>query len=227
MKQSILLLILVFSINTIFSQNCEDISPYKKDMYLEYTNYNKKGKEKSKEKHNITNVSNDNGSLVIDISSVYDDKKNATPQKYQLRCKNGDFYIDMSNYMSHQSENQEGSIEIKATGDFLEFPDNMKSGDILGEGNIDLSIGEDNAVAIANMTISNRNILENTSLTTPAGTFEAYKMSFDYLFTIGFIKIRGKGIEWYVKGIGIVKSESYTKKGKLRWSRELTKIEGQ
>ncbi len=228
MKQLLLIISLCFVAST-YAQNCEDISPYKKGMYLEYTNYNKKGKVKSVEKHDITNVGNQGDIFVIDISSTYEDAKNKdTAHNYQLQCEDGNFYIDMSNYMAHQNGDQQGSLEVKATGDFLQFPDNMQAGDILEDGNIDISIGGDDAALVtANMLISNRNVKESVSLTIPAGTFDTYKMSFDYLFTIGFIKIRGKGVEWYVKGIGIVKSESYSKKGKLRWTRELTKIEGQ
>ena len=74
------------------------------------------------------------------------------------------------------------------------------------------------------MAVLNRKVLANDDLVTKAGTFNGYKISFDYIFDLGLIKFRGSGIEWYVKGIGIVKTENYSKKGKLRWYRELTKI---
>jgi len=35
---------------------------------------------------------------------------------------------------------------------------------------------------------------------------------------------KAKGVEWYVKDIGVVRSESLNKKGKLQSYREITKI---
>ena len=204
-----------------FSQTCEETSPYKEGMTLEYTNYNKKGKELSVESHSIESVANEDGNLTIYIRSVEDKEA----KDYILKCINGDFYVDMSNYTALQSKDNNSAFKIKATGDFLEFPDNMEVGTVLKDGNIDLAIGdEDNSASIATMSVLNRNILAKDSLTIKAGTFDGYKVSFDYVFQMGIIKFRGSGMEWYVKGIGIVKSENYSKKGKLRSFRELTKI---
>lgn len=206
------------------SQTCENISPYKEGMSLEYSNYNKKGKIKSVESHFIQSVTNEDGNLTIQIKST-EEKDSKAAREYILKCSNGNFYIDMSNYTSLQNEDQKDTFKIKATGDFIEFPDEMEVGTVLEDGSIDLEIGDGNSFAsIATMKVLNRKILANNSLTTKAGTFEGYKVSFDYIFDLGLLKFRGSGVEWYVKGIGIVKSENYTKKGKLRSSRELTKI---
>jgi len=221
MKKILTILTVLLLSSQSYSQTCEDTSPYKEGMILEYTNYNKKGKEKSVESHTIETVSNEDGTLTIYIKSIED----KTPKEYILKCINGDFYVDMSNYTTLQNNDNSNNFKVKATGDFLEFPDNMEVGTVLKDGTIDLAIGDENSSAsIATMNILNRKILANESLTTKAGTFDGYKVSFDYIFNIGIIKFRGSGIEWYVKGIGIIKSENYSKKGKLRSSRVLTKI---
>ena len=221
MKKILTILTVLLLSSQSYSQTCEDTSPYKEGMILEYTNYNKKGKEKSVESHTIETVSNEDGNLTIYIKSIED----KTPKEYILKCINGDFYVDMSNYTTLQNNDNSNNFKVKATGDFLEFPDNMEVGTVLKDGTIDLAIGDENSSAsIATMNILNRKILANESLTTKAGTFDGYKVSFDYIFNIGIIKFRGSGIEWYVKGIGIIKSENYSKKGKLRSSRVLTKI---
>lgn len=193
-------------------------------MYLEYTNYNKKGKIKSVESHQINKVSDTEDALSINLTSI-EDEKNKTKRSYTLKCVDGNFYIDMANYTSLQEDDNNSSFQVKASGDFIEFPDQIEAGTTLKDGTIDLEMGSDNSFGtIASMQILNRKVLENGSLTTKAGTFDGYKVSFDYVFNMGIIKLRGFGIEWYVKGIGIVKSESYSKKGKLRSTRELTKI---
>lgn len=226
MKKSITLFTCLLICQLIFAQNCEKISPYKDGMYLEYTNYNKKGKVKSIESHKVNSVSNSDGALEINLTSI-EDKKSKTEKQYTLKCINGDFYIDMANYTSLKGDDSKNSFKVKASGDFIEFPNTMKAGDALKDGAIDLQIGSDDSFGtVATMQVSNRKVVESGSLTTKAGTFDGHKISFDYIFNLGIIKFRGSGIEWYVNGIGIVKSENYNKKGKLRWTRELTKITG-
>ncbi|MEW7279886.1 hypothetical protein ABW636_14935 [Aquimarina sp. 2201CG1-2-11] len=224
MKKILFILsVLLFQITS--AQNCEAISPYQQGMLLEYTDYNKKGKVKSIEEYTIESVKNEDGALKIKIKTEVKKGKNSQARYQTLKCVDGNFYIDMSNYMAHQNQNQNSGTEIKAVGDFLEFPSDLAEGTILPDGAIEIQMGNSEAsLALANMTVSNRKVLENSSLTTKAGTFEGYKIAFDYLFTMGFIKFRGSGVEWYVKGIGIVKTESYNKKGALRWTRELTKM---
>lgn len=229
MKKALTILICLFICQISISQNCESISPYKEGMYMEYTNYNKKGKIVSVEKHLVEAVDNQDGSLVIDIkTSVIEGKRNSSAETYILECENGNFKVDMTNYTSHQSDSQDGSLSVEAVGDFIEFPTGMQPGATLKDGTIAISIGNgESTMAIADMSVLNRKVLAKDNLTTPAGTFDGYKISFDYLFDMGLLKIRGSGIEWYVDGIGIVRTESYSKNGKLRWSRELTKISGQ
>ncbi len=229
MKTNILTVIFVCIIQIVTSQNCEDISPYTEGMSLEYTNYNKKGKVRSVDRYVVKSVATENGELVIEIESTQknDKNKDGTPRKDILKCVDGNFYIDMVGYLAHQNDDQKSSLQVKAEGDFVEFPDNISEGLELKDATIELKIGSSESTStasFADMKIYNRNVLQNTSFKNQAGTFNAYKMTFDYIFTMGFIKLRGSGVEWYVKGVGIVKTESYTKKGKLRWTRELTKM---
>ncbi len=224
----LLILVFCFTVQFVISQNCEAISPYKEGTSLEYTNYNKKGKVTSVENYYVKSVSNTSGELVISIESKIEGKKKKEIAKQQtLRCVDGNFYVDMSDYLTHQNEDQKSTLEIKAEGDFVEFPSNLNEGLALEDGNLDLKLaGSDGAsdLSLANMKILNRKVLKETSFSVGAEQFDAYKMSFDYVFSMGFIKVRGSGIEWYVKGVGIVKTESYNKKGKLRWTRTLTNI---
>lgn len=227
MKTRLLIAVLFLIGQVSFSQNCEAISPYQEGMTLEYTNYNKKGKVRSVESYTVKSVDNEDGRMVIRLETTINNGKKKTNVKHEtLRCENGNFYIDMTGYLAHQNEDQKSTLELKAEGDFVEFPAEMNTGMELEDGNIELKLGDAAAdFSLANMKVYNRKVLDDTSLTTKAGTFDGYKVSFDYLFDMGIIKLRGSGIEWYVKGIGIVKSESYSKKGKLRWTRELTKMD--
>ncbi len=62
-------------------------------------------------------------------------------------------------------------------------------------------------------------------ITTPAGTFTAYKIKGYLEGKFAFMRVAFRTREWYVPDVGIVKSETYDKKDKLVSSTELQKIE--
>ena len=72
--------------------------------------------------------------------------------------------------------------------------------------------------------IVNRVVESIEEVTTPAGTFECFKLNYDVKSKIGFIKQNYKNSVWYAKGIGAVKTETYDKKGKLDGTTLLTKF---
>ncbi|MEE9363644.1 MAG: hypothetical protein V3U92_13680 [Cellulophaga sp.] len=234
MKKIIASLLFICFISFTSAQNCEAISPMKAGMKLEQTHYNKKGKVEFIQNHTITSTENEDGFFIMNLESskVFTKKSKNTDAviSYALKCKNGNFFIDMNSYIpqQQQGENKNGGLKIEASGDFLLFPSELTEGQSLENGEVTLKIGTSEVSILSSTTkIFNRKVLEGTKLTTKAGSFDGYKMSFDYEFKLGFIKMKGSGIEWYVKGIGIIKSESYNKKGKLLSWWELTKISGQ
>ena len=65
------------------------------------------------------------------------------------------------------------------------------------------------------------------TVTVPAGTFEAYKVTqTSTTVTKGWIKptVINTGVTWYVRGIGVVKTISYDDKGKVESSAELHEL---
>jgi len=73
------------------------------------------------------------------------------------------------------------------------------------------------------VNVSNRKVEAVESLTTPAGTFECYKISYD-VATKMMINVKTKGVEWFSKGVGMVKSETYDSAGKLLGSNVLASV---
>jgi len=57
-----------------------------------------------------------------------------------------------------------------------------------------------------------------------AGEFKAFKLTGDVSGTIIGIKVNTKSADWYAYGVGLVKSESYDKKGDLKSVMELVEF---
>ena len=76
-----------------------------------------------------------------------------------------------------------------------------------------------------NMTvdITDRKVESRETITTPAGDFDCLVLS-QNVATKVLINVRGSSKEWYSENIGVVRSESYNKKGKLLGYSELTSL---
>ena len=108
------------------------------------------------------------------------------------------------------------NMDIIIESENVTIPRNPKAGDLLGDGSITMTIkNEDITLITITVKIYNRKVEAIEKVTTPAGTFECFKISYD-IETKMLLTIRAKAAEWYSKDVGLVKSESYNKKGKLR-----------
>jgi len=126
---------------------------------------------------------------------------------------------------SKLSEHNADDIEIKIDGSVISFPLEMKAGDELADGNINIKINKDDFTLVTmTFDIFNRKVHENETITTTAGTFDCQLVTYDFESKFGFIKVKGSGKEWYLDDKAVIKSASYNKKGKLLDYYELTAI---
>ena len=140
-----------------------------------------------------------------------------------MECRDGVFTFDMDQYLNDEMLTAVEDMEFTITGDNLEFPAEMNAGDQLKDGKISLVV-EDMPMMNMTTTVYNRNVEAIEKITTEAGTFECYKISYDVL-TDAMIDIQTSGIEWIARDAGAVRTESYNKNGKLTGYSELVKLE--
>jgi hypothetical protein len=228
--RSIATLIAILISSTItFGQECDTYLLLKEGASFEYTNYDKKGKALTVGNHKAVSVENDGGvynsQIKLDVKNL--DKGDTFTMEYDVGCENGILSIDMSRFFdSSQLMQYEGAdFNIDIEGDMLYFPRDLKEGEELNDGHITIKVNKDGFTFVTmTMTVLNRKVLGNESITTKAGTFDCQKVTYDFESKFGIIKVRGSVAEWYHDNRVIVRSESYNKKGKLLGSTELTQI---
>jgi hypothetical protein len=219
MKKSIIFLLMItfiFSIN-LKAQTCE-FFPLNEGSILVTKNYDKKDKLTSWNKQTILKKENlSNGVAVLISVEGYDTKTDTAISKSELKyeCKDNVLYVDMNSFIAPGSLAAYQDMDMKINSDNISMPANMKTNDVLDNGNVDVKVSS-NGVQILNMVIaiSNRKVLAIENLTTPAGTFECYKISSD-VETKMIFTANASVIEWYSKEVGMVRSETYDKNGKL------------
>jgi len=229
MKNIYILVIVMLSSFTIVAQECNAALFLKKGNVLEYTSFDKKGKALSKASHETLSIEEEGDKLTALIKVVSEDikGKDSFSSEYEASCVDGVFSVDMARFfdMSKLQQYNADDYSVEMDGDILEFPTGMNAGDALNDGTITVKVNkEDFTLVTMIMNITNRKVHPNETITTKAGSFDCQKVTYDFDSKFGFIKVRGSGIEWYDKDKVIVRTQSFSKNGKLVASSDLTEM---
>ena len=198
-----------------------------KDQNFEMTSYSAKGKPEGRTKNRVLERVEADGTVTWRVSTeVFDKKDEKTAEiEYRLRCEDDVFYIDMENLLDAEFYDQYGSMEFTAQGDFLDFPKNLSPGQQLGDGELNVGVST-GGVTMMNMRmqVKNRQVEAAESITVPAGTFDCYRISYD-VETKMLVNVKLRVVEWFSKGFGVIRSQTFSKNGKLKGYTELTKLD--
>lgn len=206
----------------------ETFFPTKEGTVLTYKSFDKKAKESGVVRYTIKNVNINGKDLDITYLCEALDPKQSLIYKEEITIhqKGDKLYIDMGNFLNKGAFQQNGQIpaEIQITGNNMEIPLNAQPGEALPDANVTMSMkmGFINLKMAANVT--NRKVEAKEDITVTAGTFKCCKFTSEVAATVLGINTKSKNTDWYAKGIGIVKTESYDKNGKLQSTFELVDI---
>ena len=218
------LLLLLFTASFAMSQDCEMYFPVNKGQVRELSSFDQKDKYTGKTRQTVIESiqSSDAFTLTILSEAMDQDDQILFNSELSVACKDGVFYMDMDDLLAGTA-NTMGDLDITIEGDNLGYPAGMKPGDRLMDGTITMTIAE---APMMNTTVRifNRSVEAREDITTDAGTFSCFKISYD-IETKSVITLRASAVEWIAKDIGVVRSESFNKKGKLTGYSELTKLE--
>lgn len=210
-----------------FSQDCFKYFPSNKGTSLEYTNYDNKDKPTGTTLRTVLDKRTSGDSVIVNyqISSTPNDADTTITYVYDIACVNDKLLIDMTSYMNSSVYNSYPGMDFEIDGTNLDMPANPSVGQTLNNGNLTVKVLNNGMQMMAITTvISNRKVAAIETITTSAGSFEAIKITYDIEVAMGFIKTKGSAAEWYSENYGIIKTESYDKKGKLVSYDVLTKI---
>ncbi|MBK9013540.1 MAG: hypothetical protein IPM82_05355 [Saprospiraceae bacterium] len=151
--------------------------------------------------------------------------KSVSEGNYNVECRNGVLYMDMSSMLDPRTMEGFKDMEVEMSGTALEFPAKLIPGQTLPDGCINIK-AMTGGITLMNMSmnITNRKVEAAEVVTTPAGTFECVKMSQESELK-SIIKKKFKTVSWYAIGVGMVKSENLDEKGNVESSTVLTKFD--
>ena len=212
-----------FIISTLsFGQNsCSKYYPFVEGKTFQITSYDKKGKKATVVDYNITNVTNNTATF---NTIIYDDKgKEVTTTSYDITCENDAISIDFNSLVSPELLEQYKDMELDVTGTNIEIPNNLTVGQGLKDADMIMTIKMGGINMNMTMQLMDRKVDARESVTTSAGTFNCYVISYTTQVKMGLSQTY-MAKDWIAEGVGMVKSESFNKKGKLLGYSELTQV---
>jgi hypothetical protein len=199
--------------------SCSLYAPSKKDMQLEYVHFSAKDKQEGSTKMKVLDVKDEGAVTSIQMQSEVFDKKSKPvgTSTYELKCEGGTFYVDMQSMVSSEQKAAFKDMKLDVQGDKLDIPANPVAGQALKDGMLHMNGSQEGSPLKFNLTmrIHNRKVEAIEDITVPAGTYRAVKITYD-MDTKFMIPVKSKAAEWYVKDIGLVRSETFDKNGKLQ-----------
>lgn len=213
------------------AQDCLGMA-FKTGMNFELSQFNAKEKPIGKVLYQVKDVHKEGGSTVMDISAQFEDEKSKQRPPYTIHytCTGDELIADMSGMMQAMQSGSMKDMEMKMKANKLVYPGKLTVGQKLSDGQMEaeMSSGGGGPMTTMSMTMANRQVEGKESITTPAGTFDTFKISSDVNFEN---KVMGIPIRNTMRVVTYrtenqlfdIKSESYNKNGKLMGYSLLTK----
>ncbi|KGN92396.1 hypothetical protein [Porphyromonas gulae] len=206
---------------------CEILFPTKQGARREMTIYDAKGKVTGTIRQQVQSVTNTaKGMKIATTQEMYDKKgKPIFSGTANMWCDSDRFYVDAQSLLNEQTLKMFEDIKSKVTGVDITYPSRMSAGQSLPDAEVTITAeAADFPLPPITLRTIDRKVQGIESITTPAGTFQCYKISYSIIMK-SMITVRMSAVEWMSREAGCVKSESYDKKGKRIGSTLLTKLE--
>jgi len=213
------------------AQNCNGFYFFTDNAEVVMTVYDKKGAEGGKLTYKISGVNKSGNNATADFTSEFVDEKGKSLSKGsgKLKCTGGILYVDAKVSVPQTSMAAYKDMDVKGEESFVEYPSSMSAGQSLKDVNFSMEVHNKGSLfSTITLTQDNRKVIGKETISSPAGTWECWKISYDAQFKatmmgIG-IPINMKTTEWFAPGFGLVKTESYSKNGKLMGSTLITSV---
>lgn len=229
-KLNCFIISLMLSLAT-YAQCGDAYYPLEEGVRFEHTIYKPNGKVTGKTTNAI--IASDGASAVVK-TMLFDKKEELLSEgDFEVLCENGTIRIAIERFIPGELLENYQNMEMTVEGDFMEIPNDLRPGQSLPDGSgkitIKMAEGPMNMTTTIDMAFTARNVEKAEAITTPAGTFDTYKITQK---TTTKMTVMGMNREttytsasWLAKGVGTVKAESFNPKGKMDSYTLLTSFE--
>jgi len=213
------------------SNDCATYYPLAKGMKWTYQEFNKKGKLDGTSTTFVEDVIYSDNKTEYKIKATSTDAKGKQDEDtlanktFSYICENGTLKMDMSQMIPQETIDGMKGMEMSIEQTEMAIPSTLKVGQKLADASITMKVSS-NGMAIMTITvnITNRKVEKMESVTTDAGTYNAVLLTYKSSMKMGFMNSTTTSKDWLSPEVGLVKSETYDKNGKLMGSRVLSEF---
>jgi len=212
----------------INAQDCSLYFPERVGSTREMKFYDQRDRLSSISRQEILEKVESGNDLKIKVRSTNytSDEEVVHSAELELECRDGVFVFDMRDFLDPNTRAQYEEMGIEISTDNLVYPANLQAGAQLPDSEITMQVKSGAATLLTvSVAMSNRKVEGIEDVTTDAGTFTCYKISYDITSKAGFITSNSSAVEWLADGVGLVRSESYNRRGRLTGYSVLTGLE--
>jgi len=219
----ILIAFLSFSLTQSSTDDCKSYYPLEQGIKMTYEQFDKKNKLTGTTTTFVKSVNSlgTNTEYVLEVSGVSaKPKKDEVPFKKEFTyvCTDGVLSFDMSSFVPKETLAAFGNQPVELEQSEIVLPKSLEVGQKLNDGYVKLIMG---GVDFMTVNIINRTVEKMETITTEAGTYNCALITSETNMVMSFMSIKSTSKEWYSTEVGMVKSETYDKKGKLTGSQKL------
>jgi hypothetical protein len=224
------LLISVIIILVVLDAYAQCSNPYyqlHEGTLIEIENYDAKGKAEGKTEIRVIDWNETTAGFKATIGyKIFDKKgKQAYEGDYTLECIDGAIHIDMSAFVPDESMQAFKDMELEMKMDQLEYPVELREGQILEDATFEMTAKNSPMPMNFTFIITDRKVEGKESVTTPAGTFDCFKISHTTNSKMMIANSNFRTVQYITEKYGAVKTETYRSNGKLVGYSLLNKFE--
>jgi hypothetical protein len=232
MARKVFMLLLVLVTTGAMSQNCDLYIPLVEGKGSQYQTFNNRDRLQGIQDLLIKSVVQSGGrtEAVINAKQLDNRERLQHEGEYKIICDGNTLIIDIQSMLDQAMLKSMEGMEVSMSNiENINVPGNMRVGDKLPDAHMDMKVSMGN-VSVTEMKLVTRNrvVEARETITTPAGTFDCFKITYESAIdtrTMGINrKSLSKGVEYYAPGVGNVRSEYYDDKGRLQSYTVLSKL---
>jgi hypothetical protein len=200
---------------------------FKEGTIMEIEHYDANGKPQSKNETRVISWSTTSSGYEATLGYKLFDKKGKqyAEGEYKMECIDGIIRIEMSAFVPDESMQAFQDMEMEMKMDNLEFPPDLTEGQTLKDASFEMIAKNSPIPMNLNFTITDRKVEGRESVTTPAGTFNCFKISEITHTKMMISNNEFKTVQYLAEKYGSVKTETYRSNGKLMGYSLLTRFE--
>lgn len=217
MRNLILILLIALFVQDAYAQCKNPYFKIKEGTRMVMESYNKKDKLQSKSISEVIRFTEQSDGFAATLSyQIIDDKdKTIAEGEYDMTCDDNVISLDMSGFLPAENMQAFKDMEIDVTMSQLEYPSNLSTGQQLEDANIEVATTNGPIPMKLIFDITDRKVEGSETISTPAGTFDCYKISYNSHSKMMMANMNFTNVEYLSKEAGAVKTETYRSNGKL------------